>query len=83
MSKPGQPQLVDFESVKEPEWAVLKLADGTVLKIKLEITGIFRMGNDPSTGVPVYAVQAINVIKLGQVPRELYASGAGNQGAYK
>ncbi len=67
----GTPELVDFEEEGGEHWITLKLKDGAVIKVKTEIAGVLRMGNDPNTGIPVYAVQATNVIRLVTVPKDL------------
>ena len=73
---PGVPDLshaeiVDF-SVESGENKVrLKLKDGSVLEIKMEITNILRVGNDPATGLPTYVMQATNLMRLVSCPKEL------------
>ncbi|MCL4340059.1 MAG: hypothetical protein JRN19_04720 [Nitrososphaerota archaeon] len=71
MSGQNTGELVDFEAEGEDHWVTLKLKDGGVIKIKMEITAVFRVGNDPNTGLPIYGVQAANVIRLASIPKEL------------
>ncbi|MCL4343425.1 MAG: hypothetical protein JRN26_05545 [Nitrososphaerota archaeon] len=74
------PELVDFADEGADHWVTLKLKDGTVLKVKMEIAGVMRMGNDPNTGIPIYAVQTTNVVRLAQVPQGLVKQPQGKQG---
>ncbi|MCL4344335.1 MAG: hypothetical protein M1291_05205 [Thaumarchaeota archaeon] len=62
------PELVDFDEEGADHWITLKLKDGVVVKVKTEVNSITRMGNDPNTGVPIYAVAATNVVRLASVP---------------
>lgn len=75
MSIPGSfPQggeLVEFELEEDPKWVTVKLKDGSVIQIKMEIVSIMRMGNDVNTGLPMYMVQATNIIRPQKVPKEL------------
>ena len=68
---PENGEVVNFEVEQEPKWVRVKLADGSVLQIKMEIVAILRGGNDPNTGMPIYMVQATNIIRMNQVPKEL------------
>ncbi len=64
-------EVVDF-SVESGEARVrLKLKDGTVLEVKMEITNILRVGNDPNTGLPTYMIQSANIVRLVSCPKEL------------
>lgn len=83
---PEDAEIVNFEVEDEPKWVRVKLEDGSVLQIKMEIVGIMRNGNDPNTGLPMYMVQATNIIRLNQVPKELIKKnqmkgGQGSDGA--
>ncbi|MDG6934061.1 MAG: hypothetical protein JRN68_05135 [Nitrososphaerota archaeon] len=64
-------ELVDFEAEGEEHWVKLKLKDGSVLKFKSVVSAIFRVGNDPNTGLPIYAIQTANIVRLASVPKEL------------
>ncbi len=64
-------ELVEFETEEEPRWVTVKLKDGAVIQIKMEIVAIMRSGNDQNTGLPLYMVQATNIIRLMKVPKEL------------
>ncbi len=63
--------MVEFEVEGEEHWIKLKLKDGSVLKFKTIVTAVFRVGNDPNTGLPIYMVQSTNVIRIVSVPKEL------------
>ena len=65
------PEIVDFETEGEINWVTLKLKDGSVLKVKMEITAVLRLGNDANTGLPIYAVQSTGIIRLVSVPKNL------------
>ncbi len=49
---------VDFERVGVEKWNVYELSDGSVLRAKLEITGILRTDNYGPDGEPLYVVNA-------------------------
>jgi Trk K+ transport system NAD-binding subunit len=68
---PGEGELVEFETEDEPKWMTVKLKDGSVIQIKMEIVAIMRNGNDMNTGLPLYMVQATNIIRVLKVPKEL------------
>ena len=63
---------IDFEETKE-NWNVYKLKDGTTLKIKLILLGIKRLKKHNPDGTPIYIVNAQNVVRTVDVPRELIA----------
>ncbi|OWP55182.1 MAG: hypothetical protein B2I18_05410 [Cuniculiplasma sp. C_DKE] len=68
---PDNGEIINFEIEEEPKWVKVKLEDGSVIQIKMEIVAIMKGGNDPNTGLPVYMVQATNIIRMNQVPKEL------------
>src|SRR5881398_2697529 len=59
---------VDFERVGPERWNVYELSDGTVLRAKLEITGILRTDRYGPDGDPLYIVnnQPIPRIKVAE-----------------
>jgi len=74
MPMPMPPQggeLVEFEAEGEDSWVTLKLKDGSVLKFRSVVTAVFRVGNDPNTGLPVYGIQNSNSIRIVSIPKEL------------
>ncbi len=73
---PGMPDLsnaeiVDFTVESGENRVRLKLKDGSVLEVKMEIVTILRAGSDGNTGLPSYVVQATNIIRLVSCPKEL------------
>jgi len=63
--------LVEFEAEGEDHWTTLKLKDGSVLRFRTVVTAVFRIGNDPNTGLPVYGIQNSNAIRMVSIPKEL------------
>lgn len=62
---------VDFESV-EQNWDEYKLEDGTTLKIKLQVNGIYRLEDEyDEMGEPIYVVNTNNQVRLVDIPDEL------------
>lgn len=64
-----------FETV-DPKWTTVKLQNGVVIQVKLEVTGVMFMGyQDPGTGqntnFPIYSVQTQQIIRNQHIPREL------------
>ena len=72
---PENSEVINFEIEDEPKWIKVKLEDGSVIQVKMEIVGIMRAGNDPNTGLPIYMLQAQNIIRLNQVPKDLIKKG--------
>src|SRR5438094_10653066 len=56
----------DFERVGTERWNVYELSDGTVLRAKLEVTGILRTDKYGPDGDPLYIVnnQPITRVKV-------------------
>jgi hypothetical protein len=78
MGGPGGPppdlsnaEIVDYEVVGGDGKVRLKLKDGSVVEIRLEIMNILRAGNDPNTGLPTYIVQSAPLVRLVETPKEL------------
>jgi hypothetical protein len=78
MGGPGGPppdlsnaEIVDYEAIEGDGKVRLKLKDGSVVEIRLEIMNILRAGNDPSTGLPIYVVQSAPLVRLVETPKEL------------
>ncbi len=71
--------VIGFKLDEEPKWVKVTLEDGTVLEIKMEIMAIERTGNDINTGLPIYQMQATNLMRLMKVPKELIKK-TGNEG---
>jgi hypothetical protein len=61
---------LDFEITSEP-WTTVKLEDGTVLKLRINVGKIFRLEHyDQLSGEPAYQV-ASKVDVRSQVPQKL------------
>lgn len=81
MAGPGGPmpdlssaEIVDYTSVEGDGRIRLKLKDGSIIEVKLEIMNILRAGNDPNTGLPAYIVQSAPIVRLVECPKELRKS---------
>lgn len=68
---PENAEVIGFDVDEDPKWVTVRLQDGSVIQIKMEIVSIARAGNDMNTGLPIYAVQATNIIRMQKVPKEL------------
>lgn len=77
MGPPGGPadlsnaEIVDYTVIEGDGRLRLKLKDGSVVEIRLEIMNILRAGNDPNTGLPTYVVQSAPLVRLVETPKEL------------
>lgn len=61
---------VDFDY--ESEWVHVNLADGTVLKLKVEVAGVLRaVGRWDERGEPIYQLSTTVQIAFVSVPDEL------------
>ncbi|HEV2231584.1 MAG TPA: hypothetical protein VGV64_01415 [Thermoplasmata archaeon] len=67
-------EIVDYSHVEGDARVRLKLKDGSVIEVKLEIMNILRAGNDPNTGLPAYIVQSAPLVRLVECPKELRKS---------
>ena len=55
---------LEHKILEEP-WSIYKLEDGNVIKVKLVITGIYRLpSTDPVTGLPQFVVSSSNVMAV-------------------
>lgn len=78
MMGPGGPppdltsaEIVDYSVAEGDGRLRLKLKDGSVIEVRLEIMNVLRAGNDPNTGLPTYVVQSANLTRLVESPKEL------------
>ena len=78
MGGPGGPmpdlsnaEIVDYTHLEGDARVRLKLKDGSIIEVKLEIMNILRAGNDASTGLPAYIVQSAPMVRLVECPKEL------------
>lgn len=60
---------LDFTEERE-RWNSYKLSDGTTLKVKLVLRGVKRLKKWNPDGMPVYAINATNVVRIVNVPRK-------------
>lgn len=55
---------MDFKQIEE-NWSLYRLEDGTIVKIKLIVSDVFKLpGNDPLTGMPQLLVKSTNVMSV-------------------
>ena len=78
MGQPGAPapdlsnaEIVDYSVIEGDGRVRLKLKDGSIVEVRLEIMNILRAGNDPNTGLPAYIVQSAPLVRLVECPKEL------------
>jgi hypothetical protein len=64
-------EIVDYSTVEGDGRVRLKLKDGSIIEVRLEIMNILRAGNDPNTGLPAYIVQSAPLVRLVECPKEL------------
>ena len=74
---PGPPpdlsnaEIVDYTVLEGDGRVRLKLKDGSIIEVRLEIMNILRAGHDPNTGLPAYIVQSAPLVRLVETPKEL------------
>ena len=64
-------EIVDYSVMEGDARVRLKLKDGSIIEVKLEIMNILRAGNDANTGLPAYIVQSAPMVRLVECPKEL------------
>jgi hypothetical protein len=64
-------EIVDYTVLEGDGKLRLKLKDGSVIEVRLEIMNILRAGHDPNTGLPAYIVQSAPLVRLVETPKEL------------
>lgn len=65
---------VDFERVGSEQWNIYELKDKTILRIKLEVTGVVRTDKFAADGDPFYIVSSGALTRM-KVPSELLKRG--------
>jgi len=65
------PKVLSFDVLKGCGEFELKLEDGTALRVLVEPSAVTRVGNDPNTGAPAYAITLSAIVVLRKVPQEL------------
>lgn len=76
MPASGQP---DLSTAEIAEWELqgkegrtrVRVAEGATLEVRTVIGGVFRVGNDPITGLPRYNVNIQNVVSLVNCDKKL------------
>ena len=65
----------DVEILEEKDhWNTYKLKDGSVVKMKLIVSGVKRLTTKwQPDGNPIYLVNSQNVMRLGNIPKKLKA----------
>lgn len=59
---------LEFKAIEEA-WSFYRLEDGTVVKIKLIVSDVFKLpNNDPMTGMPQLLVKSTNVMSVEPAP---------------
>ena len=61
-------ETMEFKPIEEA-WSFYRLEDGTVVKIKLIVSDVFKLpNNDPMTGMPQLIVKSTNVMSVEPAP---------------
>jgi hypothetical protein len=62
------------------KWSEVKLADGSILRIKPNVLGVVRLDNqyDPE-GNPLYALRSSQVMTVAEAPAHLRKGGTGGK----
>ena len=62
--KAVEAEKMDFKPIDE-NWSLYRLEDGTVLKLRLIVSEIFKLpGADPLTGMPQFLAKSSNVMAV-------------------
>jgi len=61
---------LDFKEEQE-NWNSYKLSDGTILKVRLVLTGVKRLKKYRPDNMPIYIIQSQNVVRAVDVPQNL------------
>ncbi len=64
-------EIVDYQVMEGDGRVRLKLKDGSIIEVRLEIMNVLRAGHDPNTGLPMYVVQSATLIRLVESPKEM------------
>jgi hypothetical protein len=73
---PGMPdlsnaELVEFTVESGENKVRLKLKDGSVIEVRMEVQHVFRVGHDPVTGLPQYVAMTPSLLRVVSCPKEL------------
>ena len=73
-------EVVDFESTEKAEkWNVYSLADGSELRVKLEVTKVSKTSLFDDMGDPVYFVVSENIVRV-RSPQNLFVKPSRTEG---
>jgi len=63
--------LIAFET-EDPKWTTIKLVNGVVLQVKLEVTGITFTGynDNNSISIPTFNISSQIIVRTQHIPRE-------------
>ena len=61
---------IDFERIGDEQWSVYEVSDGTVLRLKLELTNVIRTDKYTFDGDPYYIMNSQTVSTM-KVPKSL------------
>ena len=62
--KAVEAESMSFKASEEP-WTIYKLDDGSVIKLRPVVSGIFKLpGQDPVTGLPQFLIRSSNVVSV-------------------
>jgi len=64
---------IDFTEMSKEAWNEYKLKDGTTIKVKYVVTGVFRVEQYNPNGDPIYGVRGQIVVRAVNVPYNLKA----------
>jgi len=61
---------LDFTEHTE-HWNTYKLSDGTLLKVRIVLTGVKRLKKYNPDGEPIYIIQSQNIVRAVDVPTDI------------
>ncbi len=64
-------EIIDFDTQDITKGVRVKLKDGSILEVMLDVTAVTKIGHDINTGMPVYNVNSSTIIKTKYIPKEL------------
>ncbi len=67
-----EPEVMEYETQDILKGVRVKLEDGSILDVMLEVTSIMKMGYDINSGAPIYNVNTQTVVKIKSMPREVF-----------
>ena|SRR3990170_7077101 len=64
----------ESEMKQEARWNTYKLGDGSTIKVKLVVKSARRLNKFEADGMPVYALDSENIVRVVDAPKEFMAS---------